>query len=228
MISRSPPLRRRRDPVDVMRGRCLGTAGSHRTCISSPSSSRAGFEGGGGRASRVTWPGGEAPDQALNPAAFLARTRATTFRSTSRSSMVRAAQPLSSAFTLPASNQVSSPSYLYCTSKAAAGAANSDSVWSGREAYRVADPCRNRASEGTAQTGAIGLGGGSTASSRLYEDGCEGADHPAALWAEMRKAYKPPGRLRFSARYVHKDGGGMGASKSCPRFSSCRVDPHGW
>ncbi len=167
MISRSPPLRRRRHPVDVMRGRCLGTAGSHRTCISSPSNSRAGFEGGGGRASRVTWPGGEAPDQALNPAAFLARTRATTFRSTSRSSMVRAAQPLSSAVTLPPSNQVSSPSYLYCTSKAAAGAANSDSVWSGRDAYSVADPCLNRASEGTAQTGAIGLGGGSTASSRL-------------------------------------------------------------
>ena len=228
MISRSPPLRRRRDPVDVMRGRCLGTAGSHRTCISSPSSSSAGFEGGGGRASRVTWPGGEAPDQALNPAAFLARTRATTFRSTSRSSMVRAAQPLSSAFTRPASNQVSSPSYLYCTSKAAAGAANSDSVWSGRDAYSVADPCRNRASLGTAQTGAIGLGGGSTASSRLYEDGCDGADHPAALWAEMRKAYNPPGLFKFSARYVHKGGGGMGASKSCPRFSSCRVDPHGW
>ena len=102
--------------------------------------------------------------------------------------MVRAAQPLSSAVTLPPSNQVSSPSYLYCTSKAAAGAANSDSVWSGRDAYSVADPCLNRASEGTAQTGAIGLGGGSTASSRLYEDGCDGADHPAALWAEMRNA----------------------------------------
>ena len=103
-------------------------AGSHRTCISSPSSSKAGFEGGGGRASRVTWPGGEAPDHSERPAAFLARTRATTFRSTSRSSIVRAAQPLSSTFTRPASNQVSSPSYLYCTSKAAAGAANSDSV----------------------------------------------------------------------------------------------------
>ena len=166
----------------------MGTAGSHRTCISSPSNSRAGFEGGGGRASRVTWPGGDAPDHSERPAAFRARTRATTFRSTSRSSIVRAAQPLSSAFTRPASNQVSSPSYLYCTSKAAAGAANSDSVWSGRDAYSVADPCLNRASLGTAQTGAIGLGGGSTASSRLYEDGCDVADHPAALCAEMRNA----------------------------------------
>ena len=211
-----------------MRGRCLGTAGSQRTCISSPSSSKAGFEGGGGRASRVTWPGGEAPDHSERPAAFLARTRATTFRSTSRSSIVRAAQPLSSAVTRPASNQVSSPSYLYCTSKAAAGAANSDSVWSGLDAYRVADPCRKRASLITAQTGAMGLGGGSTASNRRYEDGCDGADHPAALWAEMRKAYSPPGLFKFSARYVQVGGGGMGLSKSWPKFRSCRVDPHGW
>ena len=35
------------------------------------------------------------------------------------------------------------------------------------DAYKVADPCRNRASLGTAQTGAIGRGGGSTASNRL-------------------------------------------------------------
>ena len=44
-----------------MRGRCLGTAGSHRTCISSPSNSKAGFEGGGGRA-----PAWKAPEKVGN------------------------------------------------------------------------------------------------------------------------------------------------------------------